>query len=76
MADSPEKVPRWTSKSEHHAHDFEKINGNIQGSATNRDEPVAVLHIEPSFTRSGKRHDNRGKEKRQPEAKHLELRHA
>ena len=78
MADSPEKVPRWTSKSERHAHSFEKISGNIQAFHVAK---IAInllqyFHIKPSFTRSEKRHDNRGKEKRQPEAKHLKLRHA
>ena len=78
MADFPEKVPCWTWKSERHAHNFEMINGNIQAFYIARMaiNLLQYFHIKPSFTRSGARHDSRGKQKRQPEAKHLELRQA
>jgi hypothetical protein len=47
-------------------HNSEKINGNMQAFhvAQIAINLLQYFHIKLSFTRSGKRHDNRGKEKR------------
>ena len=68
MADSSKKVPRWTSKFERPAHNFEKINGNSQAFHITQIAMnlLQYFDIKPSFTRSGKRRDHHGKRNGSP----------